>query len=357
MAVGGRTAFIIGGTGQIGTATARHLAEHGWSVLIAHRGAHEGDPSLVELDVTSLRLDRDDTESLLPLLDGHDLVLDTVAYEPRHAEQLAQLAGRVGSLVVISSGAVYEDAAGRTLDTATDDESFPQLPYPVDETQQTVTEGTPTYGVLKAQLERALLEADGLPVSILRPGAVHGPFSEALREWYFIKRVRDRRESVVLAYDGISRFSPTSTASIAELTRLCGESPDRRVLNVADDDVTVTDIANAVMDAMGHHIEIVPVPGPPVDGIGSTPWSTPHPLVLGTARARTELGFEPPQPYRESVRGDIDWIVDVIDGAKRQQKTWQTLFPRLVRRYGADAWFDYAAEDAFLDAHPDSPES
>jgi nucleoside-diphosphate-sugar epimerase len=353
MAVGGKTAFIIGGTGQIGTAATRHLAERGWSVLIAHRGAHEGDPSLAELDVTSVRVDRDDAETLLPLADGHDLVLDTVAYEPKHAEQLAELTDRIGSLVVISTGAVYQDAAGRYLDTATDDESFPRLPVPVDETQPTVTDGEPTYGVLKAELERALLAVDGLPVSILRPGAVHGPFSDALREWYFVKRVLDRRGRVPLAYDGASRFSPTSAAAIAELVRLCGESPARRVLNVADDDVNVTDIANAVFDAMGHAIEIVPIAGAPDGGVGVTPWSTPYPLVLSTQRAHDELGFTAPEPYRASVRRDVEWIVDVIEGAKRQQKSWQALFPRLVRRYGADAWFDYAAEDTLLGGRAD----
>lgn len=348
MAGSGKAAFIIGGTGQIGTAAARHLAQHGWSVLVAHRGAHEGDSALNELDVTRVRLDRDDTAALLPLAEGHDLVLDTVAFEPKHAAQLAQLAGLVASVVVISTGGVYQDAHGRNLDTATSQDAFPVFPDPIDESQPTIVSGAPTYGVLKAQLERALLDADELPVSILRPGAVHGPFSEALREWYFVKRVRDRRAQAVLAYEGASRFSPTSTAAIAELARLCAENPATRVLNVADDDVTVTDIAEAVFDAMGHRTELVPVSGAPARGVGSTPWSTPHPIVLSTRRAQDELGFRPPAPYRDAVRDDVEWIVDVVEGARRRQVSWRTLFPHLVHRYGADAWFDYDAEDAYL---------
>ena len=350
MAGGGKAAFIIGGTGQIGTAAARHLAERGWSVLLGHRGAHHVDSALNELDVTSVRVDRDDTEALLPLAEGHDLVLDTVAYDSTHAEQLTRLTGAVGSVVVISTGGVYQDAEGRNLDTATTEDNFPRFPDPIDESQPTIADGAPTYGVLKAQLERTLLDADELPVSILRPGAVHGPFSEALREWYFVKRVRDRRERVVLAYDGASRFSPTSTAAIAELTRLCAERPGKRLLNVADDDVTVTDIAEAVFSAMDRGVELVPVSGAPTGGVGRTPWSTPHPIVLSTQRAKDELGFEPPAPYREAVRADIEWIVDVADGAQRRQVTWRALFPHLVHRYGADAWFDYASEDAYLAA-------
>jgi nucleoside-diphosphate-sugar epimerase len=351
MAGGGKSAFIIGGTGQIGATVARHLAERGWSVMIGHRGAHVGDPSLSELDVTAVRIDRDDTEPLLTLADGHDLVLDTLAFEPRHADQLARLAGHVGSVVVISTAGVYRDADGRNLDTATSEDDFPRYSGPIDESQPTIADGAPTYGVLKARLERVLLDVDDLPVSILRPGAVHGPFSAALREWYFVGRVRDRRDRAVLAYDGESRFSPTSTAAIAELTRLCAEHPGKRVLNVADDDVTVSDIARAVFDAMGHDARLVPVPGAPPNGVGKTPWSAPHPIVLSTRRARDELGFEPPAPYRDSVRDDIEWIVDVVDGGKRRQASWRTLFPHLVHRYGADAWFDYEAEDAFLRSH------
>ena len=60
-----RTAMIIGGTGQLGAAAARRLAVDGWSVLVAHRGNHAGDTSLADLDVTTIRLDRDDTVSLL----------------------------------------------------------------------------------------------------------------------------------------------------------------------------------------------------------------------------------------------------------------------------------------------------
>ncbi|HWD63384.1 MAG TPA: NAD-dependent epimerase/dehydratase family protein [Humibacter sp.] len=350
----GKTAFIVGGTGQIGSAAARHLAQAGWSVLLGHRGVHGGDPSLAELDVTTVRVDRDDTDALVQLADGNDLVLDTIAYEPKHADQLAKLSGRVGSIVVISTAAVYRDAEGRNIDGASDEARFPRFAVPIDETQPTMTDGPPTYGVLKAQLERALMDVDDLPVSILRPGAVHGPFSEALREWYFVARVRDRRDHAVLAYDGGSRFNPTSTSAIAEVTRLCGEQPGKRVLNVADDDVSVTDIAHAVFDAMGHELELIPVPGAPEHGVGSTPCSTPAPVVLSTARARDELGFVLPAPYHRSVLDDIEWIVDVVDGAKRRQISWRELFPHLVLRYGADAWFDYAAEDAFLGSrgHP-----
>ena len=51
------------------------------------------------------------------------MVVDTVAFTPRHGAQLARLAGRVGSLIVISTGAVYSD---------------PGLPVPITEDWPTV---------------------------------------------------------------------------------------------------------------------------------------------------------------------------------------------------------------------------
>lgn len=344
-----RTAMIVGGTGQIGSAVARRLALDGWSVLIAHRGQHHGDAGLTDLDVTSIRLDRDDTDNLLERARGHDLVVDTVAYEPRHADQLARLAGEVGSLVVISTGSVYTGREGGYLDIATGPEDFPDFPVPLRETDPTVEAEERTYSPLKAAMERRLLAVDDLPVSILRPGAIHGPFSPALREWYFIKRALDGRRRVVLADHGDNRFSTSATVNIAELVALCGEKPGRRVLNAVDVETpSVAEIARTVYETLDRDVEVVGFPGPPVDGVGGTPWTVAHPLVLSMAAATVELGYRQPVSYEEAVRDAIDWAVREVRAARRRDEGWEAVFPGLARRAAEDHWFDYEAEDDFL---------
>jgi len=346
-----RTAMLIGGTGQIGSAVARRLAADGWSVLVAHRGEHHGDTELAEYDVTSIRLDRDDTETLVERARGHDLVLDTVAYEPRHGEQLARLAGEVGSLVVISTGSVYTGSGGGYLDVVTGPDDFPRFPVPLRETDPTIDNDERTYSPLKAALERTLLAVEDLPVSILRPGAIHGPFSPALREWYFIKRALDGRDRVVLSDGGGNRFSTSSTANIAELVALCAERPGKRVLNAVDeDDLSVAEIARAVYRALDREVEVDAYAGPPVDGVGGTPWSVAHPLLLSMAGAKVELGYRQPVRYPESVAAAVDWAVREVKAAERRQEDWTNAFPALAARAEADRWFDYAAEDAFLAA-------
>ena len=339
-----KTALIIGGTGQIGVATAGRLTRDGWAVTVAHRGNHS---LALPTDAADIRLDRSDSAALLAAARGNDLVLDTVAYDTTHAEQLAQLAGDVGSLVVISTGSVYLGQNGGYFDIATDDD-FPTYPVPLRETDPIVDNAEQTYAPMKAAMERRLLAADDLPVSILRPGAIHGPHSPVLREWFFIKRVLDGRRRVVLARDGASRFSTSSTANIAELVELCAEQPGRRVLNAVDEDgLSAAEIGRAVFTAMGHEAKILTFAGPPQGELGSNPWGIAQPMLLSMAAARAQLDYIPAVSYVEGLADDILWVTDAVAAAERRGESWEELFPSIVARYGSDGWFPYSAEDAF----------
>lgn len=168
-------AVVIGATGQIGRPAVGALARDGWEVTAASRGG--GRDAAWPGGVRAVRLDREDDAALAAVVsDGCDLVVDVVAYGTRHARQLTALAGRVGSAVVISSVAVYEDDAGRGFDTQSEPDGFPAYPVPIPETQRTVAPGESSYSTGKAALERELLAAgDRLPATLLRAGAVHGP--------------------------------------------------------------------------------------------------------------------------------------------------------------------------------------
>jgi nucleoside-diphosphate-sugar epimerase len=338
------SALVIGGTGQIGVAAARRFMAAGWDVTVAARGGR--DEELAELGAQVVALDRADTAALRALADGRDAVVDVVAFTAEHADQLTALAGSVGSLVVISSGAVYRGA---------EDGGGP-LPVPVTEDWPTLADGIPAeghlaYGANKAAMERTLLAAENLPVSILRPGTLHGPRSVSLHQWSFIKPALDRRPRVVLAYDGRSVFSTSATANVAELAYLCAVSPGRRVLNAADDEaLTTAEIGARIFALMGHPCEIVTFPGPPrADGLGFNPWGVPHDIVLDMARAHQELGYAPAISYDEALRRDIEWAIETVNRSDLSGKSWHDVFPGLVGRFGAACWFPYQAEDAYLE--------
>src|SRR5258706_831890 len=198
-----RRALIIGGSGQIGQAVARALSAAGWAVTAAQK---RPDRFPSDIDARAIALDREEPGALARAAHaGFDAVVDTVAYDDGHARQLLEVAGGIGTFVVISSGSVYRDGAGRTLDEAASS-GFPRFPVPIGEDQPTVAPGPATYSTRKAALEQALLQSAGPPVTILRPFALHGPGSTHPREWWFAKRILDGRPRIRLAFGGQGRF-------------------------------------------------------------------------------------------------------------------------------------------------------
>ncbi|MFE7566034.1 NAD-dependent epimerase/dehydratase family protein [Streptomyces sp. NPDC057539] len=335
---------MIGATGQTGRVAVRALAEDGWEVRAASRGG--GRDERWPRDVGAVRLDREDDAALAAVIgDGCDVVVDLVAFGRTHARQLTGLAGRIGSAVVISSGAVYEDDRGRGFDSQDGPEGGPRYPVPISETQRTVAPGEATYSTRKVLLERELLAAgDTLPVTLLRAGAIHGPYCRTPRELYFVKRLLDGRRRRVLAYGGRSRFHPVHVGNLAELIRLAAARPGSRVLNAADPGApTVAEIGAAIDRVLDRETETVLVEGAPVDGVGDTPWTLEHPVVYDMAAAERELGYRPVTDYAESLPGTVDWLTERLRG-----RDWTDAFPKMVQNYGRDGLFDYAAEDAWL---------
>lgn len=340
------SACVIGATGQIGRAAVRTLAAEGWRVLALSRGGGRDDRWPAE--VVSLAVDRDDDAALAAALgDGCDVVLDCVAYGRAHARQLLGLADRIGSAVVISSGAVYQDDQGRGFDTQNEPDGAPRYPVPIPESQRTVPPGD-SYGTRKIALEQELLAAgDRLPATLLRAGAIHGPHCRTPRELYFVKRALDGRPVRILAYGGRSRFHPVHVDNIAELVRLAAHRPGPRVLNAGDPQApTVADIAAAVDAVMGTRSELVLIDGePPHPHIGSTPWSVRHSVVYDMSAAERELGYRPVTDYAASLPTTVEWLAGrLADGGD-----WRAAFPEMAAVYDPMLHlFDYAAEDEWL---------
>ena len=316
---------------------AKRLLETGWDVLVASRGERP-----VETDARHVKLDRADDDAVRAALgDGVDALVDFVAFEPGHAEQLVGLKGLARSLVVLSSASVYADAAGRSLDEVNDGEDV-SFRVPLTEREPTVAAGNATYSSRKRAMEQILLGQDGLPATVVRAGAIYGPWDLHSREWYFVKRALDGRRVVLLAYGGQSRFQPTSVHNLAELIRLAAERPGRRLLNGADPDApTVTEIARHIGAVMEHEWSEVLVPGAPKEGVGDNPWGVPRPFVLDMAEAEFEVGYRPVTTYAKAVRETCDWLVSATEG-----RDWREVLSGAAKLY--EAQFDYQAEDAFV---------
>ena len=334
---------MLGGTGMIGRAVVPRLLDAGWEVRVGSRGRRAVASELSGAEV--VHVDRREPGSLEAAVgDGADALVDVLSMDADDAAQLLGLAGRVGSLIAISSASVYADDEGRTLDEAEEPDDVPAYPLPIPETQRTVEPGPDTYSTRKAAMERALLEQDDVPATVVRPCAIQGPGDVQAREWFFVKRALDGRPHVVLAYDGESRFHTTSSANLGELLRLAAEQPGTRVLNCGDPEPpTVLQISRAVARAMEHERAEVVFAGPPDGAVGASPWAVPdsHPLVVDMAAAGSELGYAPVTRYDEWVERSTAWLVETTRG-----RVWREALPTGARYMGE--LFDYEAEDAFV---------
>jgi len=327
-------AVLIGGTGLIGRAAARALAEDGWDVVAVSRSGTLPE-GLAELGVESVAADRADDKQLRAALGaGAEVVYDSVAMNREHGEQLNGLEGRVGSLVVISTGSVYADDAGRALDGEGGEP--PVLPVPILETQRTAEPGDATYSTQKAELEQTLLEGP-LPSTLVRACAIHGPGAKNPRELFFVKRAVDGRRRVALAWRGESRFHTTSVANLAELIRLAAFQPGDRVLNCGDPDPPTTlEICETIGGVLDHEFEPVLL----ADGAFANPWAVPHPFVVSMEAAELELGYRPVTTYPEAVKETCAWLV----GELERGRSWEGSY--------IESSLDYAAEDEVLASQP-----
>lgn len=339
-------AVILGGTGAIGRSTARRVLDAGWRVDLTGRDPSRMPTDLAQAGAGFTALDRADATGLRALLgSGTDLLLDCACFTADEARQRVALLDDVGAMVMVSSKAVYVDAAGHHANS----DVPPRFDGPIRETQATVPPGTDDpmsrygYGTSKVAAERVLLDSDHA-VTVLRPGKVHGAGARQPREWVFLKRVLDRRPAVLLARRGRSVDHTTAADNVAALVATVANLPGRRVLNVGDPDAPdVRQIARTVARFMGHEWDEVLLEDDADPALGSSPWDAPYSVVLDTSAA-VELGYVPAGDYASTVAGELAWLLDCARGGGDAG-----LLP------GPDdstfsQFLDFAAEDRYLAA-------
>jgi len=323
-------ALVLGGTGQVGVAVARRLLAVGWEVDLTGRNP----PRLGVEGARFIRSDRTSDDDLRDAFgDGADLLVDNVCYTAEQARLVLPLASDVGSAVMLSSKAVYVDAAGNHSNS----DVPPRFEGPIRETQPTMSPGDMPYdsregyGANKVAAEQVFLDS-GLPITIIRPSKVHGPGAVRPREWHFVKRALDRRPVVLLAHRGEGADHPTAAANIAALVEVAATNPGQRILNCADPDTpNGLEISRTIARLLGHEWEELLVDG---DEPGSHPWDLAPPVVLDMTAA-AELGYVPAGDYATTVAGEVDWLVET--GAPSDEEFFA-------------GSFDYEAEDAYLEA-------
>lgn len=292
-------AVVLGVNGMTGRAIANALVDAGHEVVGTGRSAERFPTALRERGAEFLRSERNaPAEVRSALAPGADVVVDVVAYAAAQARSVLTSSSGIGSVVVVSSKAVYVDALGRHSNS----DDPPDFGSPVSE-DNPVLVPDPTggyasregYGRNKVAVEEVYRSAD-VPVSVLRPSRVHGPGVAEPREAWVLDRVLAGQRVFRLPHAADAGNHPTAAANLARLALLCAERPAHRVLNSADPGTpTAGDVVGAVAAAAGVDVEVADDP----DGEPS-PWSAWPPFFLDTSAADA-LGYRPVGTHRETV--------------------------------------------------------
>jgi hypothetical protein len=171
---------------------------------------------------------------------------------------------------------------------------------------------------------------------------IYGPNQVLPREWPIIRRALDRRPYLILADGGLTLMTSAFVENAAHAVMLAVDHIDRsagRSYNISDDYMlSLAQVAEVVMDEVGHQMELVSVPHAAARPARSLLQNdTAHHRVVDASLIRAELG------YRD--------LVDPLDGLRRTIR-WQleNVVPdsSAIDELAEDP-YDYAAEDRLVE--------
>ena len=316
------TIAIIGGTGFLGTATAKRLRERGHDVLVVARGQ---SPVALPDGVKFEAADRMDGEAIARLLKANSVtaVIDIFTISLRNTQPVIDAAAKAGAhYVMVSSTDVYSNYGGLLKkespairpEPATEDSPLRTLRYPYrgnSRRPKGVTDDLfEDYD--KIPIEEFALAHGAPQATVVRLPMIFGPDDKQHRFAWVIKGAKkgepfklDRRGSAWLnSYAYID--------DVAEALTLAATLPEAagRIYNAAQPFVrTQADWARTILTLMGIDSEIVLVDadagGVLADRADSSDLS--YPLTLDSARIRAELGYSEIVPEEQALRRTIDW--------------------------------------------------
>jgi nucleoside-diphosphate-sugar epimerase len=304
-----RIAFI-GGTFYLGPVAIPLLLEAGHEVVVAHSGAH-AHPAVDRVE--HLHGAREELLQAGGPVErwSPDALIDTFAggATAEKGAMLADCARRcaVGQIVAVSSKDVYEHAVHAGMADGSGVVALPPQPIPISEDAPLRTRPYPggSPGHDNAAMESSLHDASR--VTVLRPGAIYGPFANC-RERYFIERVaggirelrlpdRGQQVSHRVAVERVGRAIVSSIERAPDGFWAC---------NVVDPyDWTFAGLAGEVARLLEWEWELVDVPFEEADH----PWGAGHLFFCSDRRLRDVLEVREDEPDpREALAETVAWL-------------------------------------------------
>lgn len=329
-----RTSLVIGGTGPTGIHIVQGLVDRGDRVTILHRGTHERPET--PPSVEHIHADPYDADSLRAALAGRSFDLVVAMYG--RLRRIAELTvGLTGQFVSVGGVPAIRGWMNPWLFEPTG------LPIPVDEHAAVVAEAVEDEKGLRVARTEAHVFAHHPDAAHFRYPYAYGPLQVVPREWSIVRRILDGRTRLILPDDGLTLHHHGYTENLAHAV-LCGidrpEDAAGRIFNCGDDEVlSIRQVVELVCAALDHDMELVSMPfdlAVPAHPLVAQP--SPTHRVLDTSLLRDRLGYRDVVPAREAVARTARWLVanPIAAGAPEEIVLTDP--------------FDYAAEDALIDA-------
>jgi nucleoside-diphosphate-sugar epimerase len=299
-------ALVVGGTGPTGPFLVNGLLERGYQVTIFHRGTHEipeippnvehihGDPHF-----------RETVESALGPR-TFDVVVATYGRIRLVAEALA---GKTGRFIGIGGVALYHGYFKPS-------ELFPSgLLSPVPESAPVAeSESEQRFAYLIASTEQEVLQHHPSG-TVFRYPYVYGPYQLVPREWCIVRRILDKRRSIILTGSGLTLMTHGYAANLAHAVLLAVEKPEAsagQIYNCGDErQLTLRQVVEVISHELDHELEIIDVPGR--IGVASSALtlqaSTDHKL-MDLFKVKTELGYRDLVSPAEAIARTARWYVE-----------------------------------------------
>ena len=302
--------LVLGGTGFVGGAAARRLLEEGCDVAAFHRGESSGGARTIRGDRRDLLRFRGEFDRFRP-----DVVLDTIAYTEKDAEDLIRaFHGVAGRTVVLSSQDVYAPY-GRLLrresgapDPAVLSENTPlrasRYPY-----RAMARPGEMAYDYEKILVERAARAEPALPATVLRLPSVYGPGDPHSRLRPYLERMA-APEVLLDRAKAAWRWTRGYVEDVAEaIAQACLDSRAAgKTYNVGEvDALSEADWIDAIGKAAGWNGEVRQVGREELPEGLVEPYDFAHDLAADTQRIREDLGFCEPVGRAEGLRRTVEW--------------------------------------------------
>ena len=291
--------LIIGGTRNVGHLLAIALLEAGHRVTVFNRGRTRDE---LPVAVTRIHGDRCAPAGLAPALAtvDYDAVVDMALYDGGQAQRsIAQLAGRTGHYVFISTGQVYLVREGLQRPFREDDygggRAVPEPPTATYDHEEWL------YGVEKRDAEDLLARAwrdRRFPVTTLRLPMVNSERDHFLRLYSYLLRIRDGGPVLVPDAPQHPLRHVYGADAVRAILALLARGPGRgEVYNVSQDETVGLDEWLALLAECAGEAPapLVEMPRDELEHAGllpdSSPFSDSWMSELDNARSKCELAL------------------------------------------------------------------